>query len=73
MRIYFLSEFGKRIYILMYLVWAILVDQKAVVIFSVITVVKITSTVFLNVTPCSPKKLSDVSEDHTASIFRDAW
>jgi hypothetical protein len=38
--------------------------------FEVLTVVVIKSTIFWDITQCSPLKSTDVSEEHIASIFR---
>jgi hypothetical protein len=38
--------------------------------FEVLTAVVMRSSVFWDITPCSPLKATDVSEEHVASIFR---
>jgi hypothetical protein len=35
----------------------------------VLTAVVMKSTIFWDITPCSPLKATDVSEEHVASIF----
>jgi hypothetical protein len=48
----------------------ILCDIKAILVFEVFTAVVMKSIIFWDMTPCSPLSLTDVSEEHIASIFR---
>jgi hypothetical protein len=45
-------------------------NQYGVVEFEVLTAVVVKSTVLLDITPCSPLRVNELSEEHIASIFR---
>jgi hypothetical protein len=46
-----------------------MIDWKCVC-FEVLTALVMKSSIFWDITPCSPLKVSDHSEEHIASIFR---